>query len=162
MNTPTSDAGTALRHESAVQASRADRSRMLKALDALEAALAAGSVRDQSAWSRRVMAALSVLEKTMASQTKELDSDQGLLAGILDQAPRFERQVGHLRDQFTDLVRQVESLHKQFHDSNHQDPHEVSEIRQRIAWIITAIRHFQACESDLLQEAFTVDIGVGD
>jgi hypothetical protein len=39
---------------------------------------------------------------------------------------------------------------------------EVGEIRQRLAWLITAIRHFQARESDLLQEAFCVDIGVGD
>ena len=108
------------------------------------------------------MSMLGVLEEAMEAQTRELDSDEGVLAEILGQAPRFERQVRRLRDQYADLVRQIHNLREQFSDSGVPEQRDVSEIRQRSAWLITAIRHFQAHESDLLWDAFQVDVGVGD
>ena len=152
-------AASQAQHETAVQSSRDDRMRMLKALSALESALAAGATSRQTAWNRRVMAVLAVLAETMEAQTRELDSGEGLLAEILNQAPRFERAVHQLRDHYADLVRQIESLRKEFTDAGETD---VGEIRHRLAWLITAIRHFQARESDLLQDAFQIDIGGGD
>ncbi len=151
-----------MQRESAMRSSRDDRARMLRAMSALESALAAGAVSRQVAWQRRVMAALRVLEDAMESQTKELDSGQGVLAMILEQAPRFERPVLQLRDHYADLVRQIQTLRKQFGSTDDRDAQNVAEIRQRLSWLLTAIRHFQARESDLLQDAFQVDIGVGD
>jgi len=150
------------KHDAAVQASRDDRARMLKALAALAANLAAGAVSDQRAWTNRVMEALNVLEEAMEAQTLQLESGEGVLAEILDKAPRFERQVRHLRDQYADLARQVKFLREQFTNVDDAELPEVADIRQRLAWLTAAIRHFQARESDLLQEAFCVDIGVGD
>jgi hypothetical protein len=150
------------KHDAAIQASRDDRARMLKAMAALEASLASGAVSRQMAWQKRVVAALGVLEVAMEAQTKELKSGEGVLAGILERAPRFERQVRQLRDQYADLARQIKSLREQFTNVDDEELPEVGDIRQRLAWLITAIRHFQARESDLLQEAFCVDIGVGD
>jgi hypothetical protein len=150
------------KRDAAIQASRDDRARMLKAMTALEASLASGAVSRQVAWQQRVTTALGVLEEAMKTQTQELTSGKGVLAEILDKAPRFERQVRHLRDQYADLARQINSLREQFTNDDDSEFPDVGEIRQRLAWLITAIRHFQARESDLLQEAFCVDIGVGD
>ena len=151
-------------HDAAVKASRDDRARMLKAMSALEASLAAGAVTRQQDWKARVMTTLGVLEEAMKAQTRELDSGTGVLAEILDTAPRFERQVRQLRDHYSDLVRQIHSLREQFTNAGNggSETPDVAEIRQRLAWLITAIRHFQGRESDLLQDAFSVDIGVGD
>ncbi len=37
-----------------------------------------------------------------------------------------------------------------------------SDIRQRLSWLLTAVKHHQAKEVDLVYEAIQVDIGVGD
>jgi hypothetical protein len=37
-----------------------------------------------------------------------------------------------------------------------------SDIRQRAAWLMSALRHHQAVETDLIFESLSTDIGVGD
>jgi len=148
-----------LPHSRAVADSRDTRRGMLEAMHALEESLASGAPRREEAWHRRVMGALADLREVMLNQTAELSAEEGLFAEIIQEHPRLEGRVRQLRQQYEDLVRQIAALREQFESPGESN---VSEIRQRLAWLLSALRHFQAQESDLIYEAFNVDVGAID
>ncbi len=151
------------RRDQAVDASQLTRQLMLKAMHVLESALAKPAPHRESAWRTAVVKALDVLGKTMQRQSADLSGEEGLLADILNEAPRLENRVQQLRRQYDDLVRQIGSLRTEFSSSSVPDgSSDVSDVRQRLAWLLTALRHFQSRETDLIYEAIQVDIGVGD
>lgn len=149
-------------HDQAVDASRRTRERMLKAMRVLETALAKASVQRETAWRTRVVTALIALEETMRRQAAELKGQRGLLAELLQEAPRLEHRILRLRSQYEDLVRQIGSLREEFSGAEKSSPSNVGDIRQRLAWLLTALRHFQSGETDLIYEAIQVDIGEVD
>ena len=139
--------------------SRLTRERMLGAMRALEAALAKPTPKREAAWASLVLQALSTLEDVMLKQATELEDEDGTLAAIARDQPRLLSRIQQLREQYEDLVRQIHSLHEQL---SANDLPQTGEIRQRLAWILTAIRHFQSKETDLIFEAISVDIGAAD
>jgi hypothetical protein len=139
--------------------SRLTRERMLGAMRALEAALAKPAPNREAAWGSFVLQALSTLEDVMLRQAIELEDEDGTLAAIARDQPRLLRRIQQLREQYQDLVRQIHSLHEQL---SAEDLPQTGEIRQRLAWVLTAIRHFQSKETDLIFEAISVDIGAAD
>jgi len=139
--------------------SRLTRERMLSSMRALEAALAKPTPNREAAWRSFVLQALSNLEDVMLKQAKELEDEGGTLAAIARDQPWLLSRIQQLREQYQDLVRQIYSLHEQL---SADDLPQTSEIRQRLAWVLTAIRHFQSKETDLIFEAISVDIGAAD
>jgi chromosome segregation ATPase len=139
--------------------SRLTRERMLGTMRALEAALAKPTPKREAAWGSFVLQALSTLEGVMRKQAEELEDEDSTLAAIARDQPRFLSRIQQLREQYQDLVRQIHSLHEQL---SADDLPQTGEIRQRLEWILTAIRHFQSKETDLIFEAISVDIGAAD
>lgn len=139
--------------------SRLTRELMLGTMRALEAALAKPTPNREAAWGNFVLQAISTLEGEMLKQAEELEDEDSTLAAIARDQPRFLSRIQQLREQYQDLVRQVHSLHEQLSVG---DLPQTGEIRQRLAWILTAIRHFQSKETDLIFEAISVDIGAAD
>lgn len=139
--------------------SRLTRERMLDSMRALEAALAKPTPNREAAWGTFVLQALRTLEEVMLKQATELEDEDGTLAAIARDQPWLLSRIQQLRAQFQDLVRQIHSLHEQL---SADDVPQTGEIRQRLAWILTAIRHFQSKETDLIFEAISVDIGAAD
>jgi hypothetical protein len=139
--------------------SRWTRECMLVAMRNLETALARAAHGREPAWGERVASELAVLEREMQRQLKELDDDDSTLAAIARNQPRLLPRIEQLRKQYADLVEQIAALRSQLTDEGCPA---VAEVRQRIAWLLTAIRHFQAKETDLIFEAINVDIGIGD
>ena len=159
MNTTVYLRSLASEQEELVRESRQTRERMLHAMKALEGALARAAHGREPAWGEEVARDLAVLEQVMHSQAKELDDQNSTLAAIAQSQPRLLPRIEQLRMQYADLVQQIASVRAQVATEGSPP---VTEARQRIAWLLTAIRHFQAKETELIFEALNEDIGCGD
>jgi hypothetical protein len=142
-----------------VDESRLTRAHMLSAMRALEDALAKPTPQREAAWASLVRSELGALEDAMLRQTAELEGEDHTLAALARDQPRLLPRVEQLRQQYGDLVRQVSALREQL---SAESAPESEETRQRLAWILTALKHFQAKETDLIFEALHVDIGAAD
>lgn len=72
-----------------------------------------------------------------------------------DRAERLRREHADLLQQASALQRQVE-YHGDGEDPNFQD------IRQRVRWLLNALYHHQAVETDLIFESWFTDLGAED
>ncbi len=151
-----------IQHGDSVNVSRQSRERMLKAMRVLEAALAKASPGREATWRKAVVTALRALEDASEQQAGELNGKEGLLAELLQEHPRLERGILKLRRQHGDLLDEIRTLQGDFSGTNCDDHSDVADIRQRLARLLDALRHFQSQETDLIYEAIQVDIGVGD
>ncbi len=148
-------------HRDAVARSRADRDRTLAAMHALEHMLGAAAPGRERAWKQEVLAALHALESAMQDQDASGEQAESLLSEILQIDPRFEFRVTQLRRQLSDLRRTAASLRSQLEQPSDATP-DYADIRQRLDGLLTALRHYRAQETDLIFEAYNVDIGPVD
>jgi hypothetical protein len=139
--------------------SRLTRTHMLGAMRALEDALARPASCRETEWASRVVEELSDLEDAMLRQMAELEGEDNTLAALARDQPRLLPRIQQLRQQYGDLVCQVSALRTQL---TAEGSPKSEEIRQRLTWILNALRYFQAKETDLMYEALQVDIGAAD
>lgn len=142
-----------------VKESRATRGGMMAAIHALEGALAKPAPGRESSWETLVLQKIKMLEEAMRSQIAELEGEDNALAAIARDQPRLLPRIYQLRKQYGDLLRQITSLREQLSEEGAPQP---TETRQRISWLLMALKHFQAKETDLMFEAVHVDIGAAD
>lgn len=144
-------------HRSAFTASRADRDRTLEAIHDLETALARAA--DGAAWFPDVVTSLDALEAAMDVERHELNRPDALLAMVVAEHPRrFGSRVRNLREQYDDIIRQVSSLRSQL-DTGGISPASAADLRHRAGWIIRALHHCRAQQTDLVYEALELDLG---
>ena len=139
--------------------SRLTRTHMLSAMRALEDALAKPASYRETEWASRVVEELTALEEAMLRQMAELEGEDNTLAALARDQPRLLPRIQQLRQQYGDLVCQVSALRAQL---TAEGSPKTEETRQRLTWILTALKHFQAKETDLMFEALQVDIGAAD
>jgi DNA repair ATPase RecN len=145
------------RHSAAFAASRVDRDRTLQAVRRLETAVAMAAEGDT--WLQEVTADLGALEASMAAERREFDRADALLALISEGHPRrFRSRIRNLREQYDDLLRQVRSLRDQLaHDD--EAARDAGDLRHRIGWIIQALHHCRAQQTDIVYAALALDLG---
>jgi hypothetical protein len=138
---------------------RLTRKHMLGTMRALEDALARPASHRETDWTGLVLEELGALEDAMLRQVAELEAEDNTFAALSRDQPRLLPRIQQLRQQYGDLVRQVSALRDQL---TAEGAPQSEETRQRLAWILTALKHFQAKETDLMYEALQVDIGAAD
>lgn len=144
-------------HDTAFAASRIDRDSTLRAIHRLEAALAMAA--EGATWVAEVTADLEALEAAMVDERRELNRPDALLAMIAAEHPRrFTSRVRNLRDQYDDIIRQVASLRDQL-ATGEDIPPDAGDLRRRASWIISALHHCRARQTDLVYEAIAMDLG---
>jgi hypothetical protein len=145
-----------------VERRRVDQDRTLLAIHELEAALAAAAPTRQARWHETVLAALGVLSEVMREEAENAQQPDSLLADIAFHQPRLRNRVRRLRTQYRQLQGTINSLAHEFEASDDAVV-DVGDIRQRLAWLLTGLRHQRARESDLIYEAyyaaFRTDLG---
>lgn len=152
---------TGPQQDRAMAHSREQRFTTLRAVHDLEEALAAAAPGREAAWSERVLEALETLEAALQAQADAADRREGLYADIRQMAPRLEYRVAQLCEQFDSIRQSAASLRRQLRRTP-QDPADFADTRHRLASLLTELRHYRARESDLIYEAYDVDIGAGD
>jgi hypothetical protein len=139
----------------AFEASRVDRDRTLRAIHRFENALAMAA--EGAGWISAVTTDLASLEEAMVEERLELNRPDSLVAMIAAEHPRqFSTRVRNLRQQYDDIIRQVASMRDQLANGCALD---ADDLRQRASWIVRALHHCRARQTDLVYEAVEMDLG---
>jgi hypothetical protein len=148
-----------------LDARQLDQDRTLEAVHRLEAALSSAAPGREAAWRDEVLAALAALDDvTTEEQANALRTD-GLLSDIARTQPRLGHRVRGVRAQYRQLRDTIGALRRELEPVGEDSP-DIADVRQRVAWVLSALRHQRARESDLIYEAyyeaFQTDVGEGD
>lgn len=135
---------------------------LLDAMHRLEAALATAAPGREEAWRKRVAAELATLRNVLATHVASTESRKGMFVDVESTEPALHHRIERLRHEHADLMRQAESLETHLAPSTPGHPFNFHDIRQRAGWLLTALRHHQALEADLVFELYDSDVGVGD
>ena len=140
-----------------------DQDRTLAAMHDLEAALGAAAPGRESSWRAQVLDALVVLDDATDDEYTNATNPDSLLSDIKRTQPRLRTRVRGLRTQYEQVRQTIMSVRAELAkpEDNSTD---FADVRQRLAWLLTALRHQRARESDLIYEAyyeaFQTDLGV--
>jgi ribosomal protein L29 len=132
---------------------RADHDRTLAAMHDLEAALGAAAPGRESSWLAAVLAALIVLDEATDDEYANATEPDSLLSDIKRTQPRLRTRVRGLHTQYAHLRQTITSMRAELAKpaDNRTD---FADVRQRLAWVLTALRHQRARQSDLIYEAY--------
>jgi hypothetical protein len=142
-----------IKQRAQLQTRRDDQDRTLEAINQLEAALAAAAFGRQAPWHDTVVAALGALDAAMVEeQSNSDDPAESLLSDIERTQPRLGHRIRGVRAQYRELRQRIGALHRAL--TTDDDDIDISDLRDRLAWLLTALRHQRARESDLIYEAY--------
>jgi hypothetical protein len=134
-------------------ARRDDHDRTLAAMHELEDALDAAAPGRESSWRTAVLAALIVLDEATEDEHTNAANPDSLLSDIKRTQPRLRTRVRGLRTQYAHLRQAISSMRTELAKPD-EGGIDYADIRQRLAWLLTALRHQRARESDLIYEAY--------
>jgi hypothetical protein len=136
-----------------LESRRIDDDRTLTAMHELEAALATAAPGREPAWRDAVLAALAVLEEVTDREQSNAAQPDSFLSDIARTQPRLRTRVRGLRAQYLQLQHGIASLRHELAETR-ENVIDFADLRQRLTWLLTALRHQQARESDLVYEAY--------
>jgi hypothetical protein len=132
---------------------RADQDRTLAAMHALETALGAAAPGRERSWREDVLSALEVLETATGEEQSNAAQPDSLLSDIGRTQPRLRNRVRGLRVHYAQLRDNIRSLCDELDHADESLP-DFADLRQRMTWLLNALRHQRARESDLIYEAY--------
>ena len=136
-----------------LDARQIDQDRTLEAVHRLEAALSQAAPGREGPWRESVLDALSVLDAAMTEESENAHRPDSLLSDLARSQPRLRNRARALRLQYDKLSETIASLR---HELAVEEGAVVdyADVRQRLGWVLTALRHQRARESDLIYEAY--------
>jgi ATP phosphoribosyltransferase regulatory subunit HisZ len=139
-----------------LEAREAEQDRTLGAMHVLEAALSRGAFGRAEWWQQEVLAALGALDEVMADEAARSAQPDSLLSQVAFSQPRLRNRVRGLRTEYARLRNSISALREDLDgvDDEKDAGPDVADVRQRLAWLLTALRHYRARESDLIYEAY--------
>jgi septal ring factor EnvC (AmiA/AmiB activator) len=144
--TPSQRAGLEIRH--------ADQDRTLDAIHHLEAALGAAAPGREADWLDDVRTALAALGEATIDEQHNADQVDSLLSDVARNQPRLRNRVRGIRSQYQQVRDSIATLRDELAGHRNQANPDFADIRQRLAWLLTALRHQRSRESDLIYEAY--------
>lgn len=131
---------------------QADQDRTLDSMHRLEAVLAAAAPGREQDWRSEVLAALVALEEAIAEEADNAQLPDSLLSDLARTQPWLRNRVRGVRLQYQQIRDSLGSLRTELEATS--GPADYGDIRQRLGWIMTGLRHQRARESDLIYEAY--------
>jgi hemerythrin-like domain-containing protein len=150
------------RQQEIARQTRSEHDALVDAMQELEAALASAAPGRERAWNQRVIEKLRNVTKRLEEHVRSANGPDGLLAEIDTTRPTLLHRVERLRREHTDLLQQARALQRQVEPHGEGEKPNFHDIRQRASWLLGALRHHQASETDLIFESWFTDIGAGD
>ena len=131
---------------------QADQDRTLAGMHRLEAMLAAAAPGREQDWRSDVLAALVDLDEATTEEADNARSPDSLLSDLARTQPWLRNRVRGVRLHYQQLRDSLRSLRAELEGS--AEAADYGDIRQRLGWILTGLRHQRARESDLIYEAY--------
>ena len=144
-----------------LETSRLDRARSLDALHELELVTGSAAPGRETQWLKDVREALAILEAALGTQQMNASNTKSAFSDIEQDAPRLARRVVQLRDQYGNLSEAAREL-RIVVDAAAPESLDVADLRRHLEQLGTELRYLRGREADLIYEAYTVDLGVGD
>ena len=138
---------------------RADQDRTLAAMHDLEAALGSAAPGREQEWRDRVDDALETLATVVAEEEANSRAPDSLLSDLERNHPRLRSRVHGVCAQYTNIREALDGLRRELANTTDAVP-DFTDVRERFAWLFSALRHQRARESDLLYEAYHDAFGV--
>jgi hypothetical protein len=138
---------------SGLNARQAAGDRTLAAMHRLESALAEAAPRRERLWHDAVVEALLELQAVTSEEAANAERPDSLLSDLSRNQPRMRNRARALRIQYAKLRDTIASLLQEL-DERDGDRVDFADVRQRLGWVLTALRHQRARESDLIYEAY--------
>lgn len=141
--------------------SRLDRARVKRhalreAMEALEHAI--GRPVGTEDWARVVEPALDDLEEAIRAHVEEVEAPDGLLAEMLDLAPRLSSLIDTIRAEHQGLVESLEQTRRLLRS----EPLDGLAVRRHGVSLLGYLARHRQHGSDLVYEAYLVDIAAAD
>jgi hypothetical protein len=131
---------------------QADQDRTLAGMHRLEAMLAAAAPGREQEWRAEVLVALVALEEATAEEADNAQAPDSLLSDLARTQPWLRNRVRGVRLQYQQIRHSLESLRQELEQA--AGPADYADLRQRLGWVLTGLRHQRARESDLIYEAY--------
>jgi hypothetical protein len=131
-----------------------DQDRTLDAIHRLEAALGTAAPGREDNWLADVLAALIKLDEATSDEQGNADEVDSLLSDIARTQPRLRNRVRGLRAQYRHVRDTIETIRDELAVRTQDHHPDSADVRQRLAWLLAALRHQRSRESDLIYEAY--------
>jgi hypothetical protein len=136
---------------------REQRASLRAAMGAVESALAAPTPSRERQWRQELGTRLSELNEALEWHISSTEGDDGLLAEIVSSAPRLAHRVDRARADHEHL----RSLLRAATDAVEADEG-VASLRDQVVELLAALVRHRQLGSDLVYEAYNVDIEAAD
>jgi hemerythrin-like domain-containing protein len=150
------------RREALAQQNRGEHDALLDAIHQLEAALASAAPGREQDWRHQVDQTLLGVADLLHQHVSAAEASDGILAEIDKLRPMSWSRVKRLRQEHDDLLQSTQALRQHVAFIGDGETPNFQDIRQRATWVLNALRHHQAVETDLIFETFWTDIGTVD
>ena len=140
--------------QASLEVRTADQDRTLATVHQLEAALAAPAPGNETASLNDVRAALETLDDATRDECDNANRPDSLLSDLKRTQPILASRVRGVRAQYQQVRDAISSLRSELERHDADGGLDYADTRQRVAWILTALRHQRARESDLIYEAY--------
>lgn len=111
-------------------------------------------------WRSVMIDRLDDLADSLTSHIAETEADDGLLATVLIDAPRFRKEVDTLREQHRELAIQLaETRAGAVDDGLARDPHRVEALHRDVHDLLTMLDGHCHRSIRLMQDSVIIDIG---
>ena len=67
-----------------------------------------------------------------------------------------------IQQEFDEMIRRCDATIEHLHSDRQEETIDYADIRQRVTWLLTSLKHHQAREADLVFETYGLDIGIGE
>lgn len=142
------------------EASQSDRARSLDALHGMEWAASEPGPGRLDEWRDDLLPRLDELAARLHEQFDASESERGLLHDVAADAPRLSAAVAELQRRQRAVVQGVDDLRLDLADLTRS--YDLATVRRELAALTAEVRELRAWETDLVYEAYTMDLGVGD
>jgi predicted RNase H-like nuclease (RuvC/YqgF family) len=136
-----------------VQARRED---LRAALVDLEDALS-GPVGDREHWAERVHGTIEHMHRTLQQHVRDTEAEGGMLAQLEEDAPWLQGRVEQLRREHDELLERTDDLL-----SRCRGDADLEDVRERSLALLQTVSRHRHQGTDLLYDAYMVDISAAD
>jgi hypothetical protein len=147
-------------NRAALDAVRLRRDTLLDAILELEQSLAAPATDRARAWTTDVSASLDHLRAVFGHHVADTEHEGGFFDEILEEEPRLTRAVERMRADHVTIATTADDLAERFRDA--RDDADVEALRAAVLDLIRALLVHRHRGSELVYEAYNVDLSVGD
>lgn len=146
--------------ENPLSQARERRHGVRSAMSELERALAAPSSTRVDEWATIVRRQVERLQAAFERHVANAEADGGLFADVIDHAPRLVNRVDKLRRDHDALTAELAALTRWFDGAMATDT--IAAVRKEGIELLAHFAHHRYLGSELVHEAFNVDIEAAD